>query len=321
MADQSLAIALGLLSAFTLALANMAVKRGEDILVGRAVLSSSAAIVIAPFALIVPLPDAATWTALAWAVPAHFAYQLCLVRAMERGDLSLVFPIMRGAAPLLTAGFAMLVLREHLPLIGWVGLVLATGAVIAFALPARGISLAAHPDKVALGWAFATAIGVALYNMADARGVRVAPSPFTYIVWLFMLDCVCITTTALLLRRRELGQAVKATWKHGVAAGGAVEHLVRLGALRLLADGGGESVGAARDCGGLGGADGRVDARRRIWRAPHRCGPCVGLRSDPATVQLSFTRAAARRSGSGSPRGEPGNSRRPPRSPPRWQRR
>ena len=124
-----------------------------------------------------------------------------------------------GTAPLLTAGFAMLVLREHLPPIGWIGLVLATGAVIVFALPARGVSLAAHPDKVALGWAFATAIGVALYNMADARGVRVAPSPFTYIVWLFMLDCVCITTTALLLRRRELGRAVKATWRHGVAAG------------------------------------------------------------------------------------------------------
>ncbi len=219
MSDQTLAIALGLISAFTLALANMAVKRGEDILVGRAVLSSSAAIVIAPFALIVPLPDAATWTALAWAVPAHFAYQLCLVRAMQRGDLSLVFPIMRGAAPLLTAGFAVLVLREQLPLIGWVGLMLATGAVIVFALPARGVSIAAHPDKVALGWAFATAIGVALYNMADARGVRVAPSPFTYIVWLFMLDSVCITTTALLLRRRALARAVQATWKHGIAAG------------------------------------------------------------------------------------------------------
>ena len=44
MADQGIAIALGLLSAFTLALTNMVVKRGEDILVGRALLSSSAAV-------------------------------------------------------------------------------------------------------------------------------------------------------------------------------------------------------------------------------------------------------------------------------------
>ncbi|QDX26240.1 EamA family transporter [Sphingomonas suaedae] len=219
MGEQSLAIALGLISALTLALANMAVKRGHDILVARAILSGSAAVVIAPFALIVPFPDSATWAALAWSVPAHFAYQLCLIRAMQRGDLSLVFPIMRGVAPLLTAGFAMLVLREHLSVIGWLGLLVATGAVILFVLPARGVTFAAHPDKVALCWAFATAVGIALYNMADARGVRLAPGPFTYIVWLFMLDAVPITTTALLFRRRELGRAVRATWRHGAAAG------------------------------------------------------------------------------------------------------
>lgn len=218
MDGQALGIALGLISAVTLALTNLAVKRGHDILVGRAILSSSAALLTAPFALIVAPPDAATWAALGWAVPAHFAYQLCLVRAMQRGDLSLVFPIMRGSAPLLTAGVAVLALGEHLPATGWAGLVIATGAVVVFALPARGVRLSAHPDKAALGWALATAVGIALYNMTDARGVRVAPSPFTYIVWLFMLDSVCVTVTALVLRRRTLVQAVRATWRHGIAA-------------------------------------------------------------------------------------------------------
>jgi drug/metabolite transporter (DMT)-like permease len=219
MDDQALAIALGLFSALTLALANVAVKKGQDILVGRAVLSSFAALLVAPAALFVPLPDAATWAALAWAIPAHFFYQICLVRAMQRGDLSLVFPIMRGAAPLLTAGFAVIVLREHLPPIAWLGLIVATGAVIAFALPARGVALLAHPDKAALGWALATALGVALYNMTDARGVRGAPDPLTYIIWLFMLDAICITTTALVLRRRELRRAIGDTWRTGAAAG------------------------------------------------------------------------------------------------------
>lgn len=67
MDSQALAIALGLFSAFTLALANTAVKKGQDILAGRATLSSIAALLVAPFALIVPLPNAATWQALAWA--------------------------------------------------------------------------------------------------------------------------------------------------------------------------------------------------------------------------------------------------------------
>lgn len=52
---------------------------GTDILAGRAILSGSAALMTAPAALLVPAPDAATWAVLAWALPAHFAYQPCLV--------------------------------------------------------------------------------------------------------------------------------------------------------------------------------------------------------------------------------------------------
>jgi drug/metabolite transporter (DMT)-like permease len=214
-----LAICLGLFSAVTLAAANMSVKMGTDILVGRAILSGSAALLILPAAFIVPAPNAATWWALAIAMPAHFFYQICLVQALTRGDLSLVFPIMRGAAPLLTALAAMLVLREALAPLAWAGLLLATAAVIVFGLPPRGVRLRDHPDRLALLWALATAVGVALYNVADARGVRIAPDPFTYIVWLFLLDAIAITTLALVLRRDILARAVASKWRYGVAAG------------------------------------------------------------------------------------------------------
>jgi drug/metabolite transporter (DMT)-like permease len=216
---EALPIALGLFSAVTLAAANVAVKMGSDILVGRAVLSCSAALLIAPFALMVPLPDAATWTALGIAMPAHFLYQTCLVRSLSRGDLSLVFPVMRGAAPLLSAAAAFLLLGEALPLLALAGLVVAAGSVIAFALPPQGVALKAHPDRAALGWALATAVGVALYSVADARGVRLAPNPFTFIVWLFLVDWIMITSAAVALRRRALAAAVRAKWRYGVAAG------------------------------------------------------------------------------------------------------
>jgi drug/metabolite transporter (DMT)-like permease len=217
--DALLAVCLGLFSAVTLAAANMSVKMGSDILVGRAVLSASAAAMVAPAAFFVPLPDAWTWGALLLAVPAHYFYQLCLVRALQRGELSLVFPVMRGAAPLLTAGAAFLLLHEALSPLAIAGLVAATGAVFVFAAPPRGILLRDHPDLAVLGWALATAVGVALYNVADARGVRGAPDPFTYIVWIFLLDAVCITLTALLRRRSELARVIAAKWRFGVAAG------------------------------------------------------------------------------------------------------
>lgn len=219
MNDTLFAICLGLFSAVTLAAANMSVKMGVDILVGRAILSTSAAILILPAAFLVEPPDVPTLKALLLTIPAHFFYQLCLVRAMQRGELSLVFPVMRGAAPLLTAIAALVFLGETLSPLAWFGLILASVAVISFAVPPRGIGIRQHPDAAALGWAAATAVGVALYNVADARGVRIAPDPFTFIVWLFLFDWVLITSTALSLRRRALAAAISTKWRYGVAAG------------------------------------------------------------------------------------------------------
>src|SRR5688572_178047 len=131
----------------------MSVKMGSDILVGRALLSASAALTVAPAAFFVPLPDSRTWGALLLAVPAHYAYQLCLIRALQRGDLSLVFPVMRGAAPLLTAAAAFLFLSEALPPLALAGLVVATGAVFVFAAPPSGTRIRNHPDAAVLAWA------------------------------------------------------------------------------------------------------------------------------------------------------------------------
>ena len=138
---------------------------------------------------------------------------------MGRGDLSLVFPVMRGSAPLLTAFAALLLLGERLAPVAWLGLLAASAAVISFAMPPRGVGLRRHPDRAALGWAAATAVGIALYNVTDARGVRIAPDPLTFIVWLFLIDGILITLTALLLRRNALRTAIAMKWRYGVAAG------------------------------------------------------------------------------------------------------
>lgn len=219
MSAELLAVALGLVSAVTLALVNTAVKVGGDILVARSVLSATAALLTLPAVAWVGAPDPATTAALAWSIPAHLFYQLCLVRAMTHGDLSLVFPVMRGLAPLLTAVSAWAVLGERLSLAAWAALLVATGAIIAFALPPRGVSLRRHPDARALLWAAGTAVGVALYNAADARGVRGGPDPLDYIVWLFLLDWLGITAAALTLRRGAFVAAAGAQWKTAVFAG------------------------------------------------------------------------------------------------------
>lgn len=215
----SLPVALSLFSALTLAFANVAVKRGGDILLSRCVMAVTAALILLPAAFLVPLPDAATWAALAWSLPAHFLYQSFMIRALHRGDLSLVFPVMRGLAPLLTALAAFLVLGEALSPAAIAGLLVATLSVVVFALPAGGGSLLRQKDAGALGWAALTALGIALYSVADARGVRIAPNAFTFIVWLFLLDWIGVTAVGLATRRRALLDAMRLNWRAGALAG------------------------------------------------------------------------------------------------------
>lgn len=230
METTQLAFALGVLSALTLALANFLVKRGRDILASRTVLQAAAALAVLPFAFIVAPPDRATWIALALSVPAHAAYQGALVRAMHRGDLSLVYPVMRGAAPLTVAFFAFILLRETLAPIALGGLALTVLGIGIFAWPKRSAHVR-FPDLSALLWAGATALGIALYTVADANGVRTAQSAYTYIVWLFLLDWIALGSVFLITRRGHWMRDIRPVLRGGIAAG--VLSVISYGAILL----------------------------------------------------------------------------------------
>ncbi len=219
MTPEALALAVGLSAAVTLALANTMVKASGDILMSRAAMSGSAAIMCLPLAFIVPLPDMKTWLMLGLSIPAHAIYQAALIRAMSRGDLSLVFPVMRGSAPLITALFAFLSIGEaHSPL-AITGLVIASAATIFFALPENGFTGDIKTKRTALFWALITGGCIALYNVIDAIAVRGAPTALTFIVWLFLLDSISINTAALWTRRTAWFEGMKLRWKFGLIAG------------------------------------------------------------------------------------------------------
>lgn len=204
MSDSLLPVLLCLFSAVTVATANFAVKRGKDVLSARMVLSLTSAICVLPFAFVVPLPEPALWGPIAIAIGAHWIYQVCMIRALHRGDLSLVFPVMRGLAPLMTAVIALVFLKEMPGLMGWFGLCLATAALVVFALPQGGPVDQRQLNQTALVWAALTALGIGLYSVTDAYGVRVADNRFTFIVWLFLLDWIGTTAVTVWTRRGEL---------------------------------------------------------------------------------------------------------------------
>jgi drug/metabolite transporter (DMT)-like permease len=219
-----LAFALGIGSAFTLAGANTFVKSAKDILGGRTVMTLTGSIIVLPATLLVPLPDARTWMFLALSLPAHWLYQTALVRALSRGDLSLVFPVMRGTAPLLTAISASIFLGEDLSPVAIVGLVIASLATIVFALPEKDFGGSRAVRNSAMLWALATGLGIAIYNVIDAQGVRASVegpgTQWSFIVWLFLLDWIGICTIMMVTRgRREFVASARRALRPGIAAG------------------------------------------------------------------------------------------------------
>lgn len=219
MSPATLAIILGLTSAVSLAAVNTVVKAGQDILMARVVLSVTSALIIFPAIFFVPLPTGPVWIALAFSLMAHGLYQFGLINALSRGDLSIVFPIMRGGAPILVALAAALFLGELLTPLEWTGLMIATLGTLGFVLKPGKLASGLHVPRSAVLFAGLTAVGIAAYSVLDARGVRLAADPLTYIVWLFVLDGVQIGLAGTLIRGRAVLQDAIHIWRYGVIAG------------------------------------------------------------------------------------------------------
>jgi drug/metabolite transporter (DMT)-like permease len=221
MSSSLVPIALCLLSAVTVAATNMFVKKGGDVLSARMIVSIAMAASVLPFAPFVPLPSPAVWAALALSVCVHWFYQFAMIRALHRGDLSLVFPVMRGLAPLLTAIMATVFLKETPSLYGWLGLLIATAALIVFAMPESKDGVKQPLKRAALFWAVLTALGIAGYSVVDANGSRLAADQnlFTFVVWLFLFDWIGITSAMLIVRRGRIWREVKPQLASGTIGG------------------------------------------------------------------------------------------------------
>jgi drug/metabolite transporter (DMT)-like permease len=123
---------------------------------------------------------------------------------------------MRGSAPLLTAAGAAVFLHERLNLPALAGLAIASLSVAFFVSPGQRTTT---EGQAAIGWALATGACIALYNVIDAAGVRSAESPWTFIVWLFLLDWIGVTAISLLTRGAAYIRSLRAVLRQGFAAG------------------------------------------------------------------------------------------------------
>lgn len=173
------------------------------------VVQGAIALLLLPF---FGLPSRAAWGWVLAGSALHSGYKLALIRAYGHGDLSQIYPLSRGTAPLIVAAAGALFLGETMD-------EARTAAVIAIA---AGIMLMAGRGgltRIGLFWALVTAGFTAAYTLADGIGARIAGSASAFILTMIALDGAIMLGWGLAARGRAGVAAMLPAWRPGVAAG------------------------------------------------------------------------------------------------------
>lgn len=148
-----------------------------------------------PAILLMPFVEIPAFAALPYIVAStviHWAYYYYLNISYRFGDLSLIYPIARGCAPVMVALGAMIWADESLGFWAWVGiLTVSTGIMI--------LATVRHADKRGIGAALLTSAIIAAYSVVDGIGIRVSGAPIGYVVWLFAAE-LCVAAFVLVSR-------------------------------------------------------------------------------------------------------------------------
>lgn len=173
------ALALALAAAFLHAFWNLVVARARDPEAATAVAYVVALVAYAPVAAVTWSFDARAWPYVAASGCLHLAYTALLAAGYRRAELSVVYPVSRGTAPVLVLVVGALAL----------GADTSPGQAAGVCAVAVGILLVhglgrdrAAPGATATGVAFGLVIAafIAAYTLNDAEGVRYA-APFAYL--------------------------------------------------------------------------------------------------------------------------------------------
>lgn len=170
------AFALAVGSAFVHALWNLLLARARDSEAATAVALVVGALTFAPVAVLTWDIEAAALPYLASSAALEVAYFALLAGAYERGELSLIYPVARGSAPVLVAIFSVVLLGTALHALTVLGVLLVAAGV----LLVRGVSPLHPGDRRHVGMALAVGSTIAAYTLFDKAGLRHA-KPFTYL--------------------------------------------------------------------------------------------------------------------------------------------
>ncbi len=197
---------------------NALIKTGRDRLLGMALVQGAGSLVAAPLLFLVAVPAVESWPYLGASIVLHMGYFFFLIQAYRVGDLSHVYPLARGSAPLMVAAGAAVFAGEGLDPVALGGLMLASAGITSLIFGGGGGGEQGRDWRPIL-FAMGTAVFIAAYTVVDGLGVRLSGSPLGYIAWLMFLESFGLVIYTLWRRPGELGPFIKAHGKSCFAGG------------------------------------------------------------------------------------------------------
>jgi drug/metabolite transporter (DMT)-like permease len=216
----AVALALVLSAAVILATWNYLLKRSGG---GTPVIwlfALASALIYAPVAAAVvwwtqPTLSAMSFVLIAASAIIHTAYYMLLDRGYRTGDLSLVYPLARGSAPLITVGVAVFLLHENPSSVALGGAFLVAGGAVV--LTGNSRSLKESRSLPAVAFALMTGCMIASYTVVDKLAVATFFVPPLVQDWATNMGRVAILTPLALRQRSELRAVWHRSWRQVIA--------------------------------------------------------------------------------------------------------
>lgn len=158
-----------------------------------------------------PLPSFEVWPWLVASGLTHSAYKILLAYAYTQGDLSRVYPIARGGAPLMVALGGAFFLPDTVSLAEYAGIAILGLGIL---LMARGVFTNGESRRL-LPFAIGSAIATASYSVIDGLGARIDGDAATFVAWMFLFDGLIYSTVTLMMRGPAALRAPRRTWVLG----------------------------------------------------------------------------------------------------------
>ena len=243
--DQSLLYGIVLLSAVGHASWNALLKRTTDRLVMMVAIRIVGLIYGFVLLWIVRAPSIESLKWLIAAAVTMWLYQVLLIQSYRAGDLSFVYPLARGLAPVLSTGLAFLLIGESISLVQLSG-------VICISLGIFSLVVLGYGGNLALIYATLIGASVAVYSLLSGAGVRLSGNLFGFSAALEIASGVGFLAYAAVKGARSIAASMLAIWPTCIVAGmlSVVGYLTFLVAATYLPIG---PVSAIRECSALFG--------------------------------------------------------------------